>query len=564
MRKVVGLMVAVGLVIAGLVFLPSRASWFSPDGGQAAREIKDGFRNLSDSELYERLKEAGNTAAIGLKAPNTQYGVVDGQIVIGKAAWSKAEAKVSSMPGVTVLSNDGKLPMIVARLADLQTLKALRSLPVVDFVEPAAGKVQVHSGCDDTPWGTKNGSRPLTFTPSGDALPWNSVNHKVTEAWKRGAYGQGVKVAVTDTGSYENQWQHRMASQGGHFDTGQSTGRTIEHSETRTDTNSVWAVCSHGTRTVGTVAAPMDGRNTVGAAYKANIASVRIADSVVINFWDTDGPMYGIRKAVEDHHAQIVQMAWGGHNNYDSIRNELYRLYNANDVLFVGAAGTAAGSGWMCGVVYPAKYDIVVAVTGTVEGSDAIHPDACRGPEVDVAIELGEVPAPGRTESEIQHYGGTSAASALVSGIAAQIKSKYPSMNRDQLRDRLYWSTGQGWRDNERGFGRINAYRAVGGFMYVTMNGPAEVAANTSYTVSATPNGEGPFRYQWNTGQTTQSITKTSGGAGTSQSATVTITDLVDGTVKTAGLTTSVAGAEPEPDPDPIDPICLRKPYLCP
>lgn len=75
------------------------------------------------------------------------------------------------------------------------------------------------------------------------------------------------------------------------------------------------------------------------------------------------------------------------------------------------------------------------------------------------------------------------------------------------------------------GAGKVNAYRAVGGFT-VSIQGPTTVSPGERYTLTARARGDGPFTYKWSNGATTQSISRTAGAtAGGSQTSTVTVTN---------------------------------------
>jgi hypothetical protein len=92
------------------------------------------------------------------------------------------------------------------------------------------------------------------------------------------------------------------------------------------------------------------------------------------------------------------------------------------------------------------------------------------------------------------------------------------------------------WSD---GYGYINAYKAVGGFTYLTINAPRCIRPYTTFDVGVYTEGDGPFSYQWsgnygNSGATTPTTTYTSGASGEVMNIGAWVTDLVDGSQMSA------------------------------
>ncbi len=164
---------------------------------------------------------------------------------------------------------------------------------------------------------------------------------------------------------------------------------------------------------------------------------------------------------------------------------------------------------------------------------------------MDAAAYIGEVPSPGRYSHNVIKFGGSSDATAVISGIAALAWSKNPTWNRNQVRDRLY-ASGQLSRDSRWGWGAIDAYKAAGGFQSLSISGRRSVEPYTSYTLSASPKGDGPFAYKWSNGATTRSISAVAGAAGTTQTFSVTVTDLTERKSLSASATVTAESVELE------------------
>jgi subtilisin family serine protease len=479
------------------------------------------FSDLSTPALWKQLEPSHGAAVVGLKAADERGGVRHGEILMDKRQQAAAVSAVRRVTGVSVLSVDTRRPTLHVRLANQAALDKLRHSANVEYVEPGTFHAQVmSSGCtgnagNSNPAGGDSYAGGYDMIAPNDMLPRNFNASRLQDAWSRGAAGQGVKVAVLDTGIFSTQDQL-----GHQFATGWSGGRTIEHVNVSGDADPA-DICNHGTRMASTVAAPRDGINMVGAAWRANLLDVKVGNDVFVDAWETDAVVRGIREAAA-RGARVIVMAFGtGSWEYDNIKQEIWDKYYNQGILFVGAAGNHY---CLEGIIFPAKMPEVVAATGA-DYAGNLHPDTCGGPEVDMAAVVSDAFAAGRYAHNIITMGGSSEATAIVGATAALIWSQYPTWTRDQVLNRLLASGQSGSRYGGVGFGIVNAYRAVGGFAALWIDGPTTIEPYTAYTLTANPTGDGPFVYQWSTGATTRSINLTSGAAGTAQTVSVTVTD---------------------------------------
>jgi subtilisin family serine protease len=330
---------------------------------------------------------------------------------------------------------------------------------------------------------------------------------------------------------FETQTELRMPD----FNSGLSSGRQADNIGGEWSTGhylSPWATCDHGTREAGVVAAPRNGKNVVGVAWRANLLTIRTHDSPVALIPNVVAIINGIRQAVKDD-ARIIMMAFGYPTWIDSLANEIKYEYKRSDVLFVGAAGTG-----VCPVgttMFPSRMNEVVSVAG-VDKDHRPFPlerawiESCSGSAVDIAAVIGngDVETNGRSPDDVITVGGSSVATAIVTGIITLIAAEYPTWNREQIINRLFTS-GAGYKDPVVGYGVADAYRAVGGYSRLDIQGPNRpVAPGHTYTLKAVPRGDGPFTYRWSTGETSQSISRIMGEVG-SQTTTVTVTDSREG-----------------------------------
>ncbi|MGR6321585.1 type VII secretion-associated serine protease mycosin [Micromonospora soli] len=260
------------------------------------------------------------------------------------------------------------------------------------------------------------------------------------------ATGRGVLVAVVDTGV-----------DGSHPDIagrlvpgGRTDGRS---GDGRTDPD------GHGTHMAGIIAATDAARDgVVGIAPAAKILPIGI--SVEKRGGVTEAASAaGIRLAA-DRGAKVINLSYGsmGAASDEEVQAIQYALQR--DAVVVAAAGnTDRGDS---AVNNPANLPGVIAVTGTTRGG-AFWSGSVEGPEAVVA-------APGDSIYNIgpdHGYGwgdGTSDATAIVSGVAALIRSKYPDLDAPNVINRIIRTArdaGPAGRDPQYGYGRINPVAAL-------------------------------------------------------------------------------------------------------
>jgi subtilisin family serine protease len=473
-------------------------------------------------------------AIIGLKKPGSIRGIWKSQTLMSKLDRVEAELVLSKIPGISKTWEDKELPMIAVKLDNFKALDVLRKLPIVDYIHPRYAQFNLlNFGCDNNPSGgmdskrTKNG-QSLHIEP-GDILPFYFTAHKIPEAWGRSqSAGANITIGLLDTGIYEEQAEFSQLG----FTEGMSVGRSLEKIG-NPDT------CNHGTHIAGIIAAPRNGKNIVGVAYRANLLSVSSHDSPVIG--DDPGGEFALVDAVnimnalrilrEEKGARVIAMAFGNHYRFSSIEDRIrYDYYRADlpSVIYVGAVGTAAPLlNLGCNApAYPGNMEEVITVAGVDSTGNSEGGRSCSGFGTDVAGMIGKgdeldgelIETTGRYRENVVTLGGSSGGTAIVSGIVALILSEYPWMGRDQLKARLYWASGNA--DPKFGHGIPNAYKAIGGFAALGIQGPASAYRNEYYTLTAIPTGDGPFSYAWSNGSKSQSIGDSGGGTYT-----VTVTD---------------------------------------
>jgi subtilisin family serine protease len=131
------------------------------------------------------------------------------------------------------------------------------------------------------------------------------------------------------------------------------------------------------------------------------------------------------------------------------------------DVVVVAAAGNEGrsqpGLTW-----YPAAYDGVLAVAG-VDAAGQPAPESNRGAWVDIAAPGEGLTAPSSGGEGFVAVKGTSFATAVVSGVAALVRARFPDMPADEVVRRIEATavSPSGGRDERTGAGIVDPYLAV-------------------------------------------------------------------------------------------------------
>jgi subtilisin family serine protease len=181
-------------------------------------------------------------------------------------------------------------------------------------------------------------------------------------------------------------------------------------------------------------------------------------------FDDTPGAAKGTSFAIDkglqwaaDNNARIVNMSFAGPAD-PTLQRMLAAAYDKGMVL-VAAAGNA---GPQSEPLYPAADPNVIAVTAT-DSNDQLFKMANRGRYIAVAAPGVDILglAPG---AAYEVTTGTSIAAAHVSGLAALLLERKPSLTPSEIRTVLMITAkplGPTRPDSDFGAGLVNAYRAV-------------------------------------------------------------------------------------------------------
>jgi type VII secretion-associated serine protease mycosin len=260
--------------------------------------------------------------------------------------------------------------------------------------------------------------------------------------------GQGVVVAVIDTGvdaTHPDLAGQVLAGKGVTSDAA---------ADGRTDDN------GHGTGMASIIAGKGGGDNhELGIAPQAKILPV--SNGTTVHMEDIAA---GIRWAA-DHGAKVMNISEGveAPAEPDLVAAVKYAL--GKDVVVVSATGNVATAGSTT-VSEPANIPGVIAVSGIAK-TGGFWTGSCYGAETVLAAPSEHVVASApkiKSSNGYQLGEGTSGGSAIVSGVAALVRAKYPNLNAANVINRLISTAqdlGTPGRDDQFGYGQIDPVKAL-------------------------------------------------------------------------------------------------------
>ncbi|SCE80874.1 type VII secretion-associated serine protease mycosin [Micromonospora mirobrigensis] len=327
--------------------------------------------------------------------------------------------------------------------------------------------------------------RRTTASPNDEFYAYGDQEYlkslRLPQAWDVSKGSTAQIIAVVDTGVRTT-----------HEDL---TGRTVAGYNAITKSTTAASYqddFGHGTEVAGVAGANTNNAiGVAGASWTSRIMPVKVLDKTGSGYDSdiADGVIWAA-----DHGAKVINLSLGGTEDNQVLHDAIKYAYNKGAVVVVAAGNDGDGT-----TQYPAAYPEALAVAAT-DYVGRVTDFSSSGDWVDVA-------APGfnltstawnsiyPTENDwyvVDGASGTSYAAPLVSGIAALIRTKYPTMTPAQVMARLRWATrdaGPRGIDPYYGYGFVDAYQALGGRWTTELTGPGGDGNDTPDRATPLPVG---------------------------------------------------------------------------
>ncbi|GID27371.1 S8 family serine peptidase [Paractinoplanes brasiliensis] len=316
-----------------------------------------------------------------------------------------------------------------------------------------------------------------TGVPSGSDTyrpqQWDFTKIRVADAWPQST-GAGVVVAVIDSGV-----DAAHPDLAGNVLSGYDA--IANQAGVSTDPN------GHGTHVAGTIAAVTgNGAGVSAIAPDTKILPIKVLGASGSGYMSDTAE--GIIWAA-DNGAGVINMSLGGSSKLSAVSNAIMYA-RSKGVVVVASSGNDRAQGSPTN--YPAADEGVIGVAAT-DSADRIATYSTAGSYVDVAAPgtaiLSTYPT-ALAANPYQILSGTSMAAPHVAAVAALIKAYRPALSPDQVQAALQSSAvdlGVTGRDNDFGFGRIDAVAALAAAAGSTAAPSPTATRTTSATPAPTP-----------------------------------------------------------------------------
>ncbi|WP_428909790.1 S8 family serine peptidase [Niallia sp. Krafla_26] len=336
---------------------------------------------------------AGETENIDKKAIVIYKNATGKEDIIEES--KKVEYEFETVPAISVTATEDEL-------------KKLELNPNIDYIEEnlplriaETGQVKVMPSVQNAPVGKAQ---------------WNIKSTNVQEAWNEGYTGDGVKVAVLDTGISP----HAELNIAGGIS-------TVDYTNSWQDDN------GHGSHISGIIAAQpgitsVNELDIIGVAPDVSLYAIKALDGLGSgNLQDTlEGLDWAIANGMD-----IINISMGT-SVYSQLFEQMINDAIDKGILIVAASGNV---GLENSVIYPAKFNDVIAVS-SVNESLTISDFSSTGVEVDFSAP-GENIISTFTQGSYATESGTSQATPHVTGMLALLKEKYPNLTNNELKTLL-------------------------------------------------------------------------------------------------------------------------------
>ena len=426
-----------------------------------------------------------------------------------------------SAQGVEPYRNEPWSNALAVRIPDDRVVPVLAMLlnhPSVDYVE--ANERREISFTDAEPkagWVSQANALATTASPTG-TNPYDTKHtfHDVLGAWDY-TRGAGARVGILDSGYAYDQDTDRYHADGDLLTSSkgiQKIGFVNDYVNLNNCASNggqpygdclAWDDQGHGTSMAGLVGMNDNNVGYVGIMPEGLTISMKIAQNCRITTGcandsytfkiESDDFYHAVRWASFSGNVDVLSMSFGSSSIGSSVYGALYDAYHDHDILLLAGTGNIPSDPE--GLV---EIDFVMGVGGLnpngghygkdnhedVSGLSSGRTTGASCPSTYGFCEPNEGFYPNSS--------GTSASTAIVSGIAGLVRSYSPSISAPDLRQRLRQTA-----DASNHY-RVNARAAVLNDLplSVAIDGPNSIASGGTHTWEAMPDhGNQGYSYQW-------------------------------------------------------------------
>jgi len=378
-------------------------------GREALREVFDnmrreytcrgGFRGAEPEKKGVTIRMRGDVPIIGLPR-----GLVETQNRILKDIGAKRQ---------WTFSFDNRA--FTAELSD-DEIEELRKDPSVESVtiEPIASILVA-------------GRYPIPpYNPAIENVDWGVERILTSVPWGKDIKGQGIKLAVVDTG-IDTSHQDLQGRYSGGWDFVSGDNNPADDHD-------------HGTFCCGIAAGAENGSGYMGVAPQVELYAVKVLNA------KGQGSLAVVAGGIDwcvVNGMDVISLSLGASSGGQSLQDACNNAWIQGCVVVAAAGNSGPG---MDTVNYPGAYTSVIAVAA-IDYNEAVASYSSRGPEVELAAPGSWICGPwaGHTYTDYvidnsDKYivaSGTSAACPHVAGAAALIKCWYPAATNTQIRQWL-------------------------------------------------------------------------------------------------------------------------------
>ncbi|MDQ8734837.1 S8 family peptidase [Paenibacillus sp. LHD-38] len=281
-------------------------------------------------------------------------------------------------------------------------------------------------------------STPTTQQSEDDLYTDNIKKVGAWEAHNEGFYGEGIKVAVLDTGIDKESPELQIAG-----------GISFAPEESDYDDFN-----GHGTAVSGIISAIQDDRGFIGISPSIELYAVKVLNTEGIGTYSQ--AIQGIDWAI-DQSMNVISMSFGNTADSQALQQAITAA-DSQGILIVAAAGNQ-GIGEET-ELYPARYSQVLSA-GAINETNQRASFSSTGSQLDLVAPGSNILSIG-LNGESTTQSGTSMAAPHVTGAAAALWASDPTLTNQDVKQKLLDTATSLGEPNEYGKGLVNLAKALG------------------------------------------------------------------------------------------------------